>query len=174
MQNCVLTAPDLRYSAQIMAYRQVFFRPDGKYHGCSSLRDCETAEAWLEVLRAQASPETCPPGLVDSETWLGIDPETDALLGIITFRHHIDHPTLGLWGGHIGYSVHPDFRRRGVATQMLQQLLPKCRARGLERVLVTCRVDHIASETVIRRCGGVWERNVDTESGPIQRYWITL
>lgn len=174
MQNCVLTAPDARYAAQIMDYRRAFLQQGDGFHGCGSLRDCETAETWLEQLRLMSSPETCPPGLVDSETWLGVDPEMDTLLGIIDFRHHIDHPILGLWGGHIGYSVHPDFRRRGVATQMLQQLLPKCRARGLERVLVTCDADHIASETVIRRCGGQYESTVDTPEGPVQRYWITL
>ena len=31
------------------------------------------------------------------------------IVGIIDLRHHIDHPILSVWGGHIGYTVN-DYR----------------------------------------------------------------
>ncbi len=35
------------------------------------------------------------------------------VVGAIDLRHHIDHPILGTWGGHCGYSVRPSERRKG-------------------------------------------------------------
>ena len=37
------------------------------------------------------------------------------IVGMIDLRHHINHPILSVWGGHIGYSVRPTERRKGYA-----------------------------------------------------------
>jgi predicted acetyltransferase len=46
-------------------------------------------------------------------------------------------------------------RRRGHATAMLRQALPIARGLGIDRALVTCDVDNVASRKVIERNGGV-------------------
>lgn len=47
------------------------------------------------------------------------------------------------------------------------------RAVGVDRVLVTCDHDNVASIGVIERCGGVFESVVDSTEGPQKRrYWI--
>jgi predicted acetyltransferase len=45
---------------------------------------------------------------------------------------------------------------------------------GVERVLVTCDEDNLASAKVIERCGGVFESVVDQPDGGTRllRYWI--
>ena len=50
------------------------------------------------------------------------------------------------------------------------------RTLGLDRILITCRVDNIGSSRVIERNGGVLEDVVhDEESNEnLSRYWITL
>ena len=76
-------------------------------------------------------------------------------------------------GGHIGYCVRPDFRRRGYASQILLQSLVLVRAGGVEDVLVTCDVDNVGSATVIERAGGVLQNVVTSERGhDVRRYWI--
>ena len=53
------------------------------------------------------------------------------IVGIIDFRHHINHPILGTWGGHCGYSVRPSERGKGYAKEMLRLNIQnaKCRYR---------------------------------------------
>ncbi len=48
--------------------------------------------------------------------------------------------------------------------------LGQARVLGLERVLVTCEDDNVASARTIERCGGVLE---DVRQG-MRRYWIDL
>lgn len=57
--------------------------------------------------------------------------------------------------GHIGYTVVPWKRRRGLATAALRELLPEIRGLGLPCVDLTTDVDNLASQKVISANGGV-------------------
>lgn len=93
---------------------------------------------------------------------------------MIDLRHHINHPILNVWGGHIGYSVLYEERRKGYAKEMLKLVLDECRNLGLKKVLITCDVDNIGSRKVILAKRGIFEKNVDVDQSMKERYWITL
>ena len=94
------------------------------------------------------------------------------LVGRSSIRHELND-FLRREGGHIGYCVLTEHRRRGYATEMLRQSLVVARAVGVDRVLVTCDHDNVGSATVIERCGGVLHSVIDCEDGvPKRRYWI--
>lgn len=78
--------------------------------------------------------------------------------------------------GHIGYSIAPSKRRQGLGTIMLQLALIEVKNLGLDRVLVTCTDDNIASAGVIENNGGVLENKcVDPGDQKLtRRYWIEL
>jgi predicted acetyltransferase len=99
-----------------------------------------------------------------TELWF-ID-ESD-YLGTVVIRHRLT-PALAREGGHIGYHVVPQWRRRGHATRMLAQAKPICRDLGLARALITCDQNNIGSRRVAEANGGVLERTVQGQA----RYWL--
>ena len=98
----------------------------------------------------------------------------ERIVGRVSIRHTLND-FLRRVGGHIGYVVVPEFRRRGYATEILRQSLRIAHDQlGLERVLVTCDDDNVGSIRTIEKNGGILE---DVVSGtdlekPKRRYWI--
>jgi len=174
MSRIKLIKPTLEYAKDIMEYRKEFLDYGDSMDGCGSLRTCSSAEEWIHELNMLENEETCPEDKVCSNTYLAIRISDNKIVGIIDFRHHIDHPILSVWGGHIGYSVRPIERRKGYATEMLRQNLMNCKQYGLDKVLVTCDFDNIASKKTITINGGIFEKEIIVDVDKIERYWIQL
>ncbi|WP_338032606.1 GNAT family N-acetyltransferase [Clostridium manihotivorum] len=92
---------------------------------------------------------------------------------MINIRHALNEYLFN-YGGHIGYSVKKEERRKGYAKEMLKLALEKCSDLGLKKVLLICDADNIASSKTIKACGGILENEVLEEDTLIQRYWIEL
>ena len=92
-------------------------------------------------------------------------------------RHRLN-AVLEAWGGHIGYSVRPAERGRGLASEMLGEALDWCRANlPLDRVMLTVAEDNLASRRVIEKNGGVLHDRMPHpwHAGEMgRRYWIEL
>lgn len=108
-----------------------------------------------------------PLGLVPDSKLFIVDGPT--FLGSLSLRHELNDWLLEE-GGHIGYSVRPSARNRGVATRALALALERARRLGIDRVLVTCDDDNAASAATIERGGGILE----DVRGDKRRYWIGL
>lgn len=129
---------------------------------------------WAEYvgfLDAIARGERLPTGWVPTTYLVGEDDGT--LVGRIGLRHALTEDLLQ-WGGHVGYAVLPEQRRRGYATAMLRAVLPRARVLGLPRVLVICDDSNAASVGVIEACGGVLEdrRPRPGTAALKRRYWV--
>jgi len=96
------------------------------------------------------------------------------VVGRVSLRHELNDFLLEQ-AGHVGYGVVASCRRRGYASQMLKLTLPHARALGIERVLVTCDDDNVASIRVVEGCGGVLEdvRELAGAAVPKRRYWLS-
>ena len=174
MDKIKLIKPTAEYADDIMKYRQELRDFDDSMDGCGNLRQCSSAEEWIRGIEMLNYEETCPKDKVTSDTYIAVRLVDNKIVGIIDFRHHIDHPVLGVWGGHIGYSVRPSERRQGYATEMLRQNLQNCKNHGLEKVMVTCNSDNVPSEKIIITNGGEFEKEVSVDDKRIKRYWIQL
>jgi len=98
------------------------------------------------------------------------------IVGRASIRHSLNE-SLERVGGHIGYVVVPEFRRRGYATAILHSSLQIAREKclGARRVLVTCDDDNVGSIRTIEKNGGILENVVSGEDHKAKRrYWIEL
>lgn len=127
---------------------------------------------YLEVLRQHARGEGLPPNHVATTFLFAFD--GSRIVGRVAIRHELNDSLLRV-GGHIGYVVVPEFRRRGYATAILRRALEIAHHRlGIARVLVTCDDDNVGSIRAIEKNGGVLE-NVVTgpdPARPTRRYWF--
>lgn len=99
--------------------------------------------------------------------------EDDHIFGMVDIRHCLND-YLFQYGGHIGYGIRPSKRGQGYGNQILALALEKCRALGLDKVLVTCKKYNQLSANVIMKNGGVLENEVALNGEIEQRYWIQL
>lgn len=116
------------------------------------------------------------PGWVPCTVLWGVSPELSLIVGELHIRHRLT-PALEKEGGHIGYTITPSLRGKGFGTRQLALGLEKVRELlDVERVLVTCDTDNIASARVIQKNGGILENEVisDYSGKPVSRYWIDL
>lgn len=176
MDRIVLVCPSAEYADQVMQFRAELIAANDadSFAGCSNLENYDDYSAWLALLEQRENPMLVPDGSVPSNAYLAVRSSDNRVVGIIDLRHHINHPILSLWGGHIGYTIRPSERGKGYAKEMLRLNLENCRALGLDRVMITCSPDNPASERTIIANGGVLEKDVEIDGEIIRRYWISL
>lgn len=112
-------------------------------------------------------------GLVPDSTFFCLDEDRDIIVGAVNIRHYLNDALL-LNGGHIGDGIRPSERRKGYATRMIRLALDECRKLGIQRVLMVCNKENIASAKTILKNGGVLENEIDVDGVIEQRYWIEL
>jgi predicted acetyltransferase len=105
-----------------------------------------------------------PDWVLNTNLWWA---DGDEYIGRMSIRHELND-WLREVGGHIGYDVRRSRRGQGHATAMLRDALRIAHGLGIERALLTCDEDNVASRAVIERNGGVLE---DQRGGKL-RYWV--
>ena len=178
MDELILVEPSLEYAEDLWAFRQEIIDKDAdnedQFAGCMSLNSSSSADEWIRICSLRKDEKTCEEvgTKVPSHTYLAIRKKDNRIVGVIDLRHHIDHPILGTWGGHCGYSVRPAERGKGYAKEMLRLNIMNAAKLGIERMLVTCDEGNIASEKTILANGGVFEKTIEVDGVIMKRFWI--
>lgn len=173
MQRIKLVPPSLEYKEQILDYKMEFIKNNEFIHGSAGLQNYDTFEEWYEVNCKNSKESTVLDGFVPASTFLAVSIDDHTLVGLIDIRHRLNEYLLHC-GGHIGYSIRKTKRRKGYATEMLKLALEECKKLKLQKVLVTCDKDNIASQKTILSCNGILENEVVDDGKVFKRYWIHL
>lgn len=103
--------------------------------------------------------------------------EDNEIVGHIQIRHHIDHPNLRDFWGHIGYAIVPWEWWKWYGKKQLELALLEAKKLWLSELLITCSPDNIASEKIIVANGWVWKEDVILQEAPSDRQdmiWKTI
>lgn len=96
--------------------------------------------------------------------WILLD---GRLAGVGKVRHYLND-NLRKHGGHIGLTIAPEFRGKGIGTDALKLLVEYAHSLGQDKILLTNNKDNWASRRAVEKNGGVLEK-VDGDSS---FYWI--
>ncbi|WP_205700189.1 GNAT family N-acetyltransferase [Erysipelothrix sp. HDW6A] len=173
VESIKLEKPSLRYLDSILRYKNTAVNSGEVLHGSSGLENFDNIEEWCQQTFMDEYKETVREGYVPATTFLCVRKSDEQVVGMINIRRELND-YLSKFGGHIGYSIHQDERRKSYAKSMLQKALEYCKEIGLEHVLITADSNNIASQKTIESCGGVFENEVKDGDGMLRRYWITL
>ncbi len=111
--------------------------------------------SWADYLRAreeQRQGANLPDGIVASTYLLAtVDGQ---VVGRTSIRHTL---TEGLRrrGGHIGYAVLPQYRRRGYGGAILRRSIVVARSIGIDRILLTCDDSNLGSRRIFSELSGL-------------------
>lgn len=147
---------------------------DNNYEGLSNtIKDIKDYNLLLEKLEKNKHQELIKPNLSPQTTY-GVFKD-NKLIGMFHLRHVIKGELIN-HGGNIGYLIRPSERKKGYGTKMLELALDKAKELNLDKVLISCREENIASKKVIEKNGGIYENNYyDKEKdNTYRRYWIHL
>lgn len=122
----------------------------------------ELKDRYDESLGVNLKPDRVP----QTTCWFYVD---DKPVGFIKIRHYLNDRLKEI-GGHIGYTIAPEFRGRGYATKMLELALIEAKKLGIVKVRLTCYSSNVASRRVIEKNGGIID---DVREGSL-RFWVEL
>lgn len=114
-----------------------------------------------------------PEGFVSAtEFWIIKD---ENFVGRICLRHELTE-FMAKYIGHIGYMVVPSFRKQGIATAALKQVLQRAYEKSLSEVLVICEEDNDISKHMLIKAintfGGYEDTPQEKNGKKMLRYWI--
>ena len=123
---------------------------DDDWKGGAAIAHTDPA-GYLQTLRNWSEGQDLPPDWSTADCYLIF--AGDVAIGQLDVRDSLTE-TLKQYGGNIGYSVHPAYRNRGIATWALRTGLEMLARKGLTVALLTCADGNAASIRVIEKCGG--------------------
>lgn len=125
-------------------------------------------EEWLERNRLNELGLNLPSAFVPAIQFVSFN-DNGFALGFLQLRLRLNDNLLNM-GGHIGYSIRPSKRCKGLAKEQLRLGLLEAEKKNIRQVLITCHMDNAGSRKVILANGGILE---DIRHS-VERYWIAL
>ena len=176
MQDLIFVEPTLSMQYEIEDYRtEHFANGEREIYGGAWLERVNRYTDWLQLVRANANPQTVNPNWVTSSTYCVISKEDNTLIGMVDIHHELND-FLAQSGGHISYGVRPSTRNRGYGTRILHMALSMCLQKlSMEQVTISCPMHNVAAIRTIEKNDAVRVRDYRHAGGRMMaEYQIDL
>ena len=160
--------PCIGLKNEIQGFKEDFIHNNEVIHGGFNLAEF-TIEEWIQFINNIKDIDTGTSGYVSAHTFFAL--VDGKIVGIVNARHNLNDYLLN-YDGHIGYSVRKNERNKGYEKSMLKYACSFLFSLGLDKILVTCDHENIASKKTIESCGGILENIVKKHNSFTLRYWI--
>ncbi len=161
----VLVAPDTRYKGSfIQAVKDRLITSEHPEWVRSKMENFEEHLGYIQKLKEGKGAKGSTPQTI---YWLV---KGDKYLGEI----HIRHRASGKIPNHIYYDVAPRERNKGYGKLILKLGLEKAKELGLNKVILVCNQNNIASSKIIEANGGILREDVQNSGEITKVYEIAL
>ena len=147
LEDLFLVEPNIRYQKSFENYILSYRKNGDEYYYNKYRKALEDFQSYLTELHNYSKGIDLPKGRVAYSTFWLID--KDEVVGVVRVRHEEVE-----FGGHIGYDISPNHRKRGYGTQILKLALEKAGEIGITEIIVTCNINNIASRKIIEKNNG--------------------
>lgn len=170
MEKIELEKPSIEMKTAILNFLSEFKEHREGINGCCGLTRYNSYCEWIQYISKVEN------GLIQdrisSTTYVAVDKLTEQVVGIIDIRHSLSNEHY--YSGHIGYSIRPSFRGKGYGTEILKLGIDKAKKLNIEKLLLTCKKNNIASQKVIERNNGLLEKTIFQDGEDYLVYWINV
>ena len=89
------------------------------------------------------------------------------IFGQVSIRYNLEEANLKKYIGHIGYEIRKKYRNNGYGNLILKLAINKCCELGLKEIMISCKVDNIASAKIIENNGGITSGSVSKNTNVV-------
>ena len=179
MDKFYLEKPSMDRKDEIIEYLNEFALYHSDLNGAGSLDKIFEGLTFLEALKRCLNMEdeeyARKMRRCQSKTFLLIRENDDRIVGNINIRWNLTEQ-MKQFGGNIGYSIRATERRKGYNKINLYLGLMEAQKLGLDRVMLDCDVNNVASDKTMQSLGGILERTeIDPSDGILTKvYWFNV
>ena len=146
--------PQIEHERQAIEYINEFYKYNSKINGVGGFdKYLENYSTWLQKLDEDIKREPTEEK-VPSETFFLIRKNDNKIVGMINIRLELNE-NLKKIGGHIGYSIRPEERKKGYNKINLYLGLKECQKHGIKEVLMDCDKDNVGSAKTMQALNGI-------------------
>ena len=163
-----LIAPSPELKEVVIQYKEEHFAyGDMQVHGTGGLAYFDDYDEWLKHIDDIRVGESG--NGVTTGTFFSKRLSDGKLIGCVKIHHSLNDELES--GGHIAYGIRPSERGKGYAAKQLNLALRYAKQVGLQRVIVACDKDNVASAKTAMSCGGILINEFE-EDGTIKQHYL--
>ena len=145
VNKMIYRLPEINDKVILQAYIQEHYENEENSISASLGLSSSEYSDWVEKIQKNAT--------IGDEQWgkslLYLCFDNNKLVGLLSIRYELPENLTEKYGD-IGYGVRPSERNKGYATTMLRYALSVCKEKGLDKVLLGCYKDNLASAATIK------------------------